>query len=82
MSANEVVIFTGDRKRVNKMDFYHEHTEALCLNGSLIEDSVSWKIYLIPRQVACRRLRDPPVGSFISSGSSSVHFFVLLMLIR
>lgn len=27
MSANEVVIFTGDNKRVNKMDFYHEHTE-------------------------------------------------------
>jgi len=32
MSANEVVIFTGDSKRVNKADFYHEHTEALCLN--------------------------------------------------
>jgi len=28
MSANEVVIFTGDSKRVNKADFYHEHTEA------------------------------------------------------
>ena len=28
MSANEVVIFAGDSKRVNKADFYHEHTEA------------------------------------------------------
>jgi hypothetical protein len=27
MSANEVVIFTGDSKRVNKVNFYHEHTE-------------------------------------------------------
>jgi len=27
MSANEVVIFTGDSKRVNKVNFYYEHTE-------------------------------------------------------
>ena len=51
MSANEVVIFTGDSKRVNKVDFYQEHTEAQrrfarcgngvssALAGSLIEVS-------------------------------------------
>ncbi|HZW66233.1 MAG TPA: hypothetical protein VFF23_11120 [Hanamia sp.] len=51
MSANEVVIFTGDSKRVNKVDFYQEHTEARrrfarcgngvssALAGSLIEVS-------------------------------------------